>query len=82
MYLEYVRTDGRTDGWTDKRMDRTDENYISLRHTLYAGGIIIFLEKNNLPSYPIPMLTMKTGSMSPKSKQLLSLIMYLTFLSI
>ena len=31
-------TEGRTDGRTDKRTN-TNENYIPLRHTSYAGGI-------------------------------------------
>ena len=30
--------EGRTEEW----MDGTDENYIPLRHTSYAGGIITF----------------------------------------
>ena len=32
--------DGPTDGWTDKQTNGTDENYIPLWHTKYAGGII------------------------------------------
>ena len=39
------RMDGRMEGQTDEWMDRTDENYIPLRHTLYGGGI----NKNMLP---------------------------------
>ena len=35
------RTDRQMDGRTDERTNGTDENYISLRHTLYAGGIKI-----------------------------------------
>ena len=32
--------DGQTDGRTDERTNGMDENYIPLRHTSYAGGII------------------------------------------
>ena len=32
--------DGKTEGRTDERTDGTDENYVSLQHTSYAGGII------------------------------------------
>ena len=36
-----VQMDRQTDDeWTDKWMDGSDENYLPLLHTSYAGGII------------------------------------------
>ena len=44
---DHTRTDGRMDGWTDERTNGMDENYIPLRHTSYAEGIIS-ATKNNI----------------------------------
>ena len=35
------QTDRRMDGWTDKQTNGIDENCLPLRHTSYAGGIMI-----------------------------------------
>ena len=34
-------TEGIMEEWKDRQTDGTNENYIPLQHTLYAGGIII-----------------------------------------
>ena len=37
--------DGQTEGWTDEWTNGMDENYIPLRHTSYARGIISKMTK-------------------------------------
>ena len=41
------QTDGKFEGQTDEQTDKTNENYIPLRHTLYAGGINTLLRKSS-----------------------------------
>ena len=43
------RTDGKTEGWTDERTDRTGKNYIPLRLTSCAGGIMNYNGDNTAP---------------------------------